>query len=785
VKAFSVSLLLGLTVVCARCAGLQSPEPPQQHRAWHPDSAIPTNILSAVEKLYEQGFPDPRLCEYRNIEVAISGVWGGKVSLVKTRGWVLPKKVGTNQFAICWNGLIYPVAKVSAPADLRTEINNTVRLPGMRPGWDWQHSPAAGEQQTIFFTGAGTTRLLLLLRSGEITAALKTWTPFLPRYRFSNGSERVINTNETLIDPYLEFAGDWAWAMFDRTICAHMRGDEVLALATARRLAEVQPKIEAECVRRGFPRQPYYDNQRRGQEWPYLGFLDQLPQILADLERRANKPEKINIVAAGITNYPDQTKRIAALIDDLDLVEARQWSQPGGVNLPEDPVVSALIQEGDPAVEPLLDCADNDKRLTRSVDFSRDFMRDRRVIPVSRAAERAIGSILQARFSDDVSEIHSYWNKYKDLKLEDRWYATLNDDDARERWLEAATNITQPENVRRYPGGFRVEKPAPTNAPACMSGEILRSKSNPSVSELMARRALEVPKDNPNAYDLSSACQMGLNLAKWDARATEPVAKTLIKRCCTVMKYSGQQLGTSVAKLSLACAETGDSHAFDDYANWLATTTPEQLGDSLMACLEPIQKFPTNEVLQSTAEQLFNDTNSAWGKLSWRQTLGDNPIESNLFNIPAFRLLLVRELGKTNVCGSFTCRAPNMVDYQVTNFVGGNSVAGFYRGSDSSGRPLGQNNVLNGSRSVAFPEDEQPASGTRVEIRWCDWVAFSLSNGKHIPFFNPFAPVEKRDEAIEKAKRLLAAVSWKLFHQRLEEHPDECQTLLDVDLLVF
>jgi len=43
-------------------------------------------------------------------------------------------------------------------------------------------------------------------------------------------------------DPYLEFAGDWAWAMFDRTICTHMRGDEAFALATARSLLKCSRK---------------------------------------------------------------------------------------------------------------------------------------------------------------------------------------------------------------------------------------------------------------------------------------------------------------------------------------------------------------------------------------------------------------------------------------------------------------------------------------------------------------------------------------------------------------
>ena len=128
-----------------------------------------------------------------------------------------------------------------------------------------------------------------------------------------------------------------------------MRGNEELALATARMLAAAQPKIEAEAAKRGFPRQQYYDTPRQGKDRPYLDFLEQLPQLRADLERREREGER---ASTGLTNLAGQSARIAALIRDLDLVQARQWSQPGGVNTGEDPVVGALIQEGDAAVEP-------------------------------------------------------------------------------------------------------------------------------------------------------------------------------------------------------------------------------------------------------------------------------------------------------------------------------------------------------------------------------------------------------------------------------------------------
>jgi hypothetical protein len=519
--------------------------------------------------------------------------------------------------------------------------------------------------------------------------------------------------------------------MFDRTICAHMRGDEALALVTARQLAEVQPKIEAECARRSFPRQQYYDNQRRGQERPYLEFLDQLPQILADLERRQKEGNQVSVIQNGLQNITNQTERVVTLIRDLDLVAARQWGQPGWVNLPEDPIVSALVQEGDPAVEPLLDCVDHDKRLTRSVGFGRDFAPDRTVIPVSNAAMVAVKSILQAGFGDGTAEIRAYWNKYKGMKLEDRWYAMLNDDTAGSRWGEAASHITQPENVAAFPGGLSMIKQAPTNTPVRMRGEVLRGKSNPSVAELLARRALEVPANNPNAYDLSAACQMALCLAAWDPPAGLSVAGTLSKRASTVMKYSGQQLGTFVTRLAMARAHAGDPRAFDDYVDWVITTTPEQLGLSIRDCLEPLQTFPTNQTLQAAAEKMFAGTNSAWSRLPWKQMNGDNPIGSDLVKVPAFRRLLVRELEKTNVCGSFTWRDPSTVSYEITNYQSGSYGA------------------------IGFPSSNRPANGTTSELRWCDWVAFSLSIGKHIPFFNPFAPVEERDEAIERAQALL------------------------------
>jgi hypothetical protein len=705
-------------------AGLRLPEPPQQRRPWRAPADLPTNVLSAAETLFAQGFPDPRGCEYRELEVEVGDVWRGEGHLVKTRGWVLPAKAGEIQrFAICWDGLVYPTTNLGGAADFRAEITNSAS-----PGRPYSGF-AIRESRSVLFTGALSTRRLLLLRLGQTEAALKNWAPARMGTWSPAGSGRFED-----YDPYLELAGDWAWALFDRMICAHMRGDEALALATARKLADVQPRIEVEAARRGFQRPRDYGSPGPGKEEPYLDFLQQLPQILADLERRARESNRVSVVQSGLTNFPNQTARIAALVRDLELVHARQWSQPGGVDLAQDSILQALIREGDPAVEPLLDCLETDKRLTRSVGFGRDFFRGRTVIAVASAARVAVQAVLHASFGGGVAEMRAYWSKYKGWKLEERWYVILKDDSAgMGRWLEAAGNIAQPVNVTTYPGtGVSEGRRAPTNAPIRLRGEPLRGMTTPSVGELLARRAVEIPPTNLGAYDLSAACQIALHLTAWDPPAAMPVAKVLMDRCRMVTEYSTQKNPLAiVAKLTMVRAQEGDTAALADYAAWLQTLRPEQFDYSLEETFTPLCRFPTNSALQAAADRMFGDTNSAWARLPWKVGGFFNPAESELINVPAFRRLLSRQLDRTSPGGYIEWRRGS-ASYQITNH-------------------------LNGSRGLALPEAERPAEGTRTDLRWCDWIAWSLSNGKSASPFNPFAPRDKRDEAIARAKRWLEA----------------------------
>ena len=738
---FALLALLIATPDAEQSEALRFPQPPQQSAPWVATETVPTNLLSAASTLFAQGFPDPRGCEYRHVTVEVGSVWGEPrypagtnpatppVLRASTRGWVLPETPGEAQrFAICWNGLIYPLVELGSPASLAEEAATL-------PRWvDSRYIGGSFEMRSVFSTNAGSLRILLLLRSGFAEAAVKDWQTFNQSQSIYGGLPRSALTNND--DPYLTFARDWTWSLFDRAVCAHMRGADALALNDAQILDAVKPRIETETVRRGFPRERYGDWQRRDQTRPYLDSLETLPQLLNDLQRRAREGQRVPALTRGLTNWPASAERIAVLIRDLDLVAARQSGQPGGVALTSDPVVSALVAEGDPAVAALIDCLATDQRLTRSVSFGRDFHRGRTLIPVSSAAHAALRAILQTDLPT-AAAWRAYWRRFGGMRIEERWFTLLQDDQAgMSNWLEVSKCITRPVDVPAslYPYARSLLLP-PTNPPPLI-GEWLRAKVHPTLSEVLARRALEVVPTNASGYDFSLACQIGLTLARWDLSAAGPVATKLIQRHAVVNEYSQppaqnwerQRLGILLAELACVRARAGEPAPFSEYADWLPTTTPESFGSNLEQGLAPLIEFPTNPMLQVAAERLFS-ADSSWARLPWKGVGLVNPVDTGLVKVAAFRKLLARELEVKTVCGSLSWRGPETITFHLTNAPS-----------------------LSGSRSIKLSDAERPAEGTGIELRWCDWLAWGLANAKQIPAFNPFAPQKQRDEAIQRAQ---------------------------------
>ena len=105
-----------------RCLNQALPEPPWQHKPWKPPaSSVPQDFVAAARLLFKKGFGDPRGCLYCEIEVAIGSPVGSEEAW--THGWVLPSRTGEKPaFAVCWNGLVYPVLATGKEADLVLDV---------------------------------------------------------------------------------------------------------------------------------------------------------------------------------------------------------------------------------------------------------------------------------------------------------------------------------------------------------------------------------------------------------------------------------------------------------------------------------------------------------------------------------------------------------------------------------------------------------------------------------------------------------------------------------------
>ena len=132
------------------------------------------------------------------------------------------------------------------------------------------------------------------------------------------------------------------------------------------------------------------------------------------------------------------------------------------------------------------------------------------------------------------------------------------------------------------------------------------------------------------------------------------------------------------------------------------------------------------------SEWLFNNTNSPWSKLPWQRSTFYDPLDSDLVKLPAFRRMLAREMEDKSVFGSMQWQTG--IGININYNVAGSS----------------------GGYHFDWPDAESPTNGTKVEIRRCDWIAWKLAKSKQIPFFNPFAPLQLRDEAIKNAQAILS-----------------------------
>ena len=751
-------LILALLPVCAWSAavspakdiaspaftGPARPIPPHQHDPWTAPATLPPALISATTALFAEGLADPRGCEYRQIAVGTGSVWSGDGGVVQTHGWVLPAAAGQKQsFAVCWNGLVYPVISVGRLADLQGDVNaamtadaqDRAQQAGNSPGFPFTRftSNAEPEADAVSEKSLLPLKVCLLLRLGENTLARRFWD------EWAAGLPPNVNNNAAAVkDPYLTLASDWTWSLFDQAVHAHESGDDRLAVLDARALTGIQPQVETEAARRGFAR-PYGDKS------PYLDFLSPLPDLLADEERRVREPPRAHPVDPAAP--AEKAQRIALLITDLENVSVRQMGQPGGVILSNDAIVQALIGDGEEAVPPLLDALVNDTRLTRSVSFHRDFFRDRTLIGVPEAAYVALCGILQTSFPDAgdlagsgiegrrrvAARVRAYWQNFQGLTPQDRWFRVLADDTLPpEQWAEAAGHIVQPDNVSFSGGGAKVltvswsaggMRPGEHHS---LAGQSLRARTAPSVTDLLLKRAeARTPQGDP---------AFALALAAWDGAAhladLRRLTKQLQDQIAARLNIRTEFLVDSAVSLYLSRLSLHDPTAAPDYADWLRTVTPRQTDTQYCRLFEPAWNSADLAVADAV-RAMFNRPDSPWVLLRDHRPnpqLGtsfnlNELIDTPLLSQPGFQEFLRHSLAETDTFGTVRTRPDGDQDTQMK--------AGSTPQTDEwTGDPL-----------APPPNSVRP-------FRLCDLIALDVSQVDGAPRCELYWPLAQRNEAV-------------------------------------
>lgn len=700
----------------------QDDSPPSAKPWTPPQTAISADFIEATRFLLQHGLADPRGGEYREATIVIRDTWQAKAQSVTIHGWVFP-----DGHVVTWDGLSYETESVGPRLELEKDVEARV---------NHSAAPFRGLVPIPANPPLGTALLLIL---GERELAEKTLTQPLEKDR-----GRLFST---LADSFLV-------PLFHRAVHAHMAGDDRSAYKDARILEKIGPEFEAEAVRiygREMVDRLFESSLQEPGDTKVFMFLNPIPELAADSKRRLDNP-RVKPDLEAIIDLP-KLERIRKLIESLDEVAARQWGQPGGVSVVADPIAAALEAEGEDVVEQLIDVLEKDDRLTRSVSFGRDFFPHRNLISVRAAAFAIVSNILQLSLTaredpyelQSVEELRAFWKANKGRSRAERLFAILADDRGNySQWLEAATQIVQPIDIRQEGGWIARPDRKPGAPPVAIVGEELKTKANPSVSDLMARRALQVAgkgeiTSSGDQFRGADALRLGLALAKWDMKASIPTLKALLERAIVLTSDSRLRgnaadsnfpvAGVVVSKL----VEAGDAPVWKLYEDLLANFEPDSFINANV--FRPLWTAAKNPNAARIAKQVFLDDDSKF-MARYRRDGNVYQITSNILSpwlkIPAFRELLIRLLDDKKEIGTVS---RNQSGISFRTMKGGSGSMGF-----------------------DFSKDPDSAIGDEATFRVCDQVAMHLVQLKGCPIYNPVWKEAKRNAALKQLQKYISSI---------------------------
>jgi hypothetical protein len=397
--------------------------------------------LTAEDKKYLDGLMkeflfDPQGAQRVTVKVLVRSVWASSEKAT-AEGWLVAGKKGKP-------GRVHFTDGASTPAPPEKEMKKV----DFKAACKARYAPAPkkkDDKNDFFDEDFRKMRRTAVGQFETDDLVLAAWLYRLGDHRLA--AQALAAARKRDEDPRKRLRGELSWSAFAGMVHAYMVRADKEALAHGERLLRLYP------------------DEAKDKEYR------QAAQIVAELKRRQKKgtfgkapPKKW---PDGFNKW-DAKKKVAYLIDGLEEVDARQWGQPGGVDLASDRRVEELIRLGDVAVPALIDALENDLRLTRSVHFWRDFARSRTVLGVREAVLTALMSILRVRVfepaatgdnftarGDDSAKqmakrLRAYWKEYGRLPFDERMMKVLTDPKTNfKARREAAENLASLNEDRR------------------------------------------------------------------------------------------------------------------------------------------------------------------------------------------------------------------------------------------------------------------------------------------------------------------------------------------------
>ncbi|WP_272425436.1 hypothetical protein [Polyangium jinanense] len=628
------------------------PAPPAQGTPTEPGPrpGLPEGLVRAVETLFRSGLADPRGLPYHEAAITLTTQPEGPGETVATKAFVLPGPESGPRFGILWNGLVVPLVAVGPPADLRADIESLrasdkricdqqlahfpgmpcIRTRGPRP-----------ELQSHKLEQILPMQVAMLVQLGEDTLARTLWEIWIAGGDLETTPE--ISGRER--DIFACLAEHFLHVLRDRGLWAHVRGDDALALANLRGLARLSPALSARAAALG-----------AGE--PTISILAEPPgPLLADQEKRAARPTPAP-KGLPLPLPADPTARVAALVAALGEVREPAFGRSGAqTQVLADPILQALLAEGEAAVLPLAEALANDERYTRSIWYEAHGIV---LLTVRDVAELALDTLaadlpLAPAPPDETKQqkaerFRKAAETFKSVPVDERWFRALADETAGPlRWVQAATRIVGPTDApRRSPDAsdflalfLRVDGPLKPR----FAG--LSSRKNPSVTELLARRMKQLADMKGHGY-LRASCEMGLLLALWDPKGatralregTEPLRKSFQE----IKDPEGaDELRQCLAVFYVARSASGDEKAFDEYASFIREIDPATVPPRSGTLLAPLALRPTRPSIVAAGRAMFATKTSPWVS-RFRRGERDDLLDPSLLRIPGMRELVLPAL---------------------------------------------------------------------------------------------------------------------------------------------